>query len=624
MPLKLLNSVKKILYPNLMFLTAFLILTLFYRFLFFINIYNTHVFDFYNTLVHLTVGFRNDVVLAFICLFFFSIYNKDKKGSLLILAEIFVLIVIAFIYAVHNKMFCLLLVGFNFAIFQDCLQFYKNYNIYSSFISWVDGFILFLPVLIYLFLLRFNHKTKIILATSIAIIIGLYINNGLFCKLMLKDQRSEAIFQNPVLYLTKDVWKYYHSKYMGNKALPGQTQLNSIALVDPLFSYSFNREPLLKSNVIEGPPNILILILESVGAEYVFKKINNDIPMPFLKKLATEGVFFSNHYTTGNASHYCAFSFLTGLYANTNNKHFEMRNNLNVPCLIGWLKKDFDTRFYTPGDIDFFFPSSLIKKSFKKKYGYSFIDKTLLPEVAGFKFFMDQIKEVKSPFFITYWSSAAHFPYFEYKTRNTIRVSDKNKLNRYIQNLRLLDEEIEILFLQLQKSHLLENTLILIVGDHGEGFEQHLGSIMHGTKLYEEQIKVPLILYAPKFLKKQTINQVTSTADILPSILDMMKIPYDSSSFQGRSFFRTNLARRYIFIYGEENELAAIDMNKNKTIMDFYHDQCSRFNLNKDPAELAPLTCSGEQEKAMLAFRNYQANLLDKLNNAPNEVQLND
>ena len=68
------------------------------------------------------------------------------------------------------------------------------------------------------------------------------------------------------------------------------------------------------------------------------------------------------------------------------------------------------------------------------------------------------------------------------------------------------------------------NTLVVIASDHGEEFFEH-NCFTHGQQLYEESIKVPLIIYAPsKFPANIKIKQQVGIIDIMPTILDILKI----------------------------------------------------------------------------------------------------
>lgn len=84
-----------------------------------------------------------------------------------------------------------------------------------------------------------------------------------------------------------------------------------------------------------------------------------------------------------------------------------------------------------------------------------------------------------------------------------------------------------------------ENTLFIISADHGEGLFDHPdvpNSELHGYYLYESQVKVPLIFYHPNGgLKPRLIEQEVRLIDLLPTLLDYLKISRRPSDIVGKS-----------------------------------------------------------------------------------------
>lgn len=64
------------------------------------------------------------------------------------------------------------------------------------------------------------------------------------------------------------------------------------------------------------------------------------------------------------------------------------------------------------------------------------------------------------------------------------------------------------------------NTLVVLVSDHGEAFQEH-GRFLH-TELYNEVIHVPLILNHPAVVEGQRIEQIVSLVDLAPTLLELL------------------------------------------------------------------------------------------------------
>jgi arylsulfatase A-like enzyme/tetratricopeptide (TPR) repeat protein len=87
----------------------------------------------------------------------------------------------------------------------------------------------------------------------------------------------------------------------------------------------------------------------------------------------------------------------------------------------------------------------------------------------------------------------------------------------------------------LRRRGLLERTLVVITGDHGEAFGEHVEQ-GHGIFCYEEALKVPLIFYAPKlFGKAKTVAARVGLVDVMPTVLDLLGLEIPQA-VQGRSF----------------------------------------------------------------------------------------
>ena len=65
-------------------------------------------------------------------------------------------------------------------------------------------------------------------------------------------------------------------------------------------------------------------------------------------------------------------------------------------------------------------------------------------------------------------------------------------VRRYDAEIRVVDDELRRLFTALEARSLLDHTLVVIVGDHGEAFGEH-DTFGHGSALYQEEVRVPLL-----------------------------------------------------------------------------------------------------------------------------------
>lgn len=539
--------------------------------------------------------------------------------------------VIALIYVVHKQLVTRFVVGFNYPIFLSVLHHAVSPSIGIPYLSLSDWIIILSPLMIciVIVIMPYRHVIRLLTHSSL-LILSLYLVTEVTAifwpPVTLETYMYPLLNANPVVYLASDAWRTLTNSYGTRADLPGIQQRHTVQLVDPLFATQ-QGEPKIVSILpsLKKPTNVVVFVMESVGLQYIFSPSSRHvIPMPFLESLSRQGLWLNNNYSGGNMSSLGVFSIFSGIYPNPTPRQFELLPKLSIPSMADWVGSRYETLLVTPAMTSLYFPVGLMR-SFKKFYGPEVIaDKgqtllynTYLPEPTGFRFFLSQLSNMHEPFLSVYMSVAAHYPYVNYGANSRISLPLSRPYNRYINNLRLLDQEIAQLHQFLKDKQWLDNTLIIITSDHGEGFGQHPGSWIHSNALYDEQIKTPVLFYYPQIFKPKMVNRLTSSVDILPTMLDALGITYSARCLQGQSLLRDNAQRKYVFVYGHENELAAVDRTSKKWIIDFSKGHCRRYNLSNDPKELESQACAqSAQETGMVAFRNYQSAMLDWYNAA--------
>jgi uncharacterized protein len=154
----------------------------------------------------------------------------------------------------------------------------------------------------------------------------------------------------------------------------------------------------------------------------------------------------------------------------------------------------------------------------------------------NFKHFIAASKEKQQPFFGFLFYDSAHaycevknvLKPFEPAAAECNRFSLTNQSdpepykNRYKNALLTVDHQIEEVIGSLKANGLLDNTVILITGDHGEEFnDNHLGYWGHSSNFFRYQVQTPLIVYWPG-MKPVSYTHRTSHYDIVPTIMTRM------------------------------------------------------------------------------------------------------
>ena len=332
------------------------------------------------------------------------------------------------------------------------------------------------------------------------------------------------------------------------------------------------------------------------------------------------------HFSTSNISTKAIFSILSGLYDLFTKEAFGLRPDICIPSLLTFLGKNYERFLVTPSPIQWYFPLEFMKKSGLKEI-YSF-ENLKFPvkeehnplgryigrdEIETFNLFLERVGKSKEPFLGIYLSFTAHFPYFDYGPKYQIIENDGRLISRYYNNLNLLDDLIKNLYIYLNNNGLLERTIILIVGDHGQAFGQHQkDNYMHHRYSYNENMETPVIIYQPRLFKPKIFSFPTSHVDILPTILDVLEIPYNPDSLNGDSLLNSSTDKRYIFFYGQEGIASCVDPNLIKIQYSFKNKRCWVFDLKNDPEEKNPLDCSSFKYQYELLY-NFISNHNSKL-----------
>ena len=123
------------------------------------------------------------------------------------------------------------------------------------------------------------------------------------------------------------------------------------------------------------------------------------------------------------------------------------------------------------------------------------------------------------------WRDLAHLHDVNW---NGAPISDeerKHYIQLYEEAVRYTDDQLGRLLRYLEENGRMENSVIVILADHGEEFMEH-GRWGHWeSNLHDEVLKVPLIIHLPNQKTPQRIERQTRTLDLMPTLLDLCGCP---------------------------------------------------------------------------------------------------
>jgi arylsulfatase A-like enzyme len=184
---------------------------------------------------------------------------------------------------------------------------------------------------------------------------------------------------------------------------------------------------------------------------------------------------------------------------------------------------------------------------------------------------------------------------FKGMTRETIPAGYlEHLLSLYDGEIRFVDDQIGRILDHLRERGLDRTTLVVVTADHGEEFLDH-GDWGHEKTLYEEQVRIPLIVHGPGVRPRREGGQA-SLVDVVPTILDWADLPMPSHA-QGRSLLEplanrpaygetehTKSDHHKLFLRGGQGQwklVAWLDLKEHKLLREQW------FDLRADPAEAA-------------------------------------
>lgn len=187
--------------------------------------------------------------------------------------------------------------------------------------------------------------------------------------------------------------------------------------------------------------------------------------------------------------------------------------------------------------------------------------------------------------------SDPHAPY----TLGKQSTGKSDEFERYLAEVAYVDEELGSLIEILSQEPLASRCLLIIASDHGEAFGEH-GAKTHGTTLYDEVLRVPLLFWHP-FIEPAVVQEMVTLIDLGPTILDVFSLP-TSPHIMGQSLLP--------FLRGESPELSRpilaetrlirslVTREGMKLIFDTRSGRKELYDLKQDPKEAKNL--AGDQQ----------------------------
>jgi phosphoglycerol transferase MdoB-like AlkP superfamily enzyme len=184
-------------------------------------------------------------------------------------------------------------------------------------------------------------------------------------------------------------------------------------------------------------------------------------------------------------------------------------------------------------------------------------------------------------FFLHYLPIAGHHPY---ATPERGPFPESDDAGQYLNALNYGDAALGKFFEALRSRGLDTKTLFVIYGDHGEAFGQHEGNYGHTLFLYEENVRVPLLISMPGALtESKRVKRMASLIDLAPTMLDLLGMAV-VPDYQGTSLLADG-EHAALFFTDYALPLAGVRDGKWKVITRLGFPRAKLFDVEADPGE---------------------------------------
>ena len=367
----------------------------------------------------------------------------------------------------------------------------------------------------------------------------------------------------------------------------------------------------------ETRPNVLLYVVDALRPDSLGCYGNEEVATPAIDGLAREGVLFENAFAQSSWTRPSITTILTGLYPGAHSvlgrQHRLAQNLTLLPEILR--QRGYRTGFITTNpNVGSFFGfdqgwDTLQELYERRDEGHVRSTELITRSDTVTTAAIDWIGQAAQPFFLLILAVDPHWPYqpperFDRYARAA--PGDRERMRGlYHGEVAANDDSFGKLLAHLRDRKLYDDMVIVFTSDHGEEFWEH-DERGHGKALYEESIRIPLVIRAPSFGEGQRIDRPVQSVDIMPTLLTLAGLPIPSP-MDGQPIPMTATEATPVFsrLLHDNQNLAAIRDYPWKLIWNRETDEKQLFNLAEDPAELTPVTNqNGEMER--LAHRLFQ------------------
>jgi arylsulfatase A-like enzyme len=425
-----------------------------------------------------------------------------------------------------------------------------------------------------------------------------------------------------------------------------------------------------------APPNVVLVVVDTLRADRLGAYGDQRGLTPFLDQLASRGTVFANAYAPSSWTIPSVASLFTSRYPT-------QHNATNFKAVLSedevTLAEKLAARDYRTGGVSANFliaPKAGFTQGFQdwqvlapasglkvrgdqvRGAGVSWLDRAIRPQTPSRVLLYLQYMEPHSP----YEPPPLHAARFQpadvtaeqvrqaNEKMNAVRFAaispEEGKLleSLYDAEVAAADDELRLMFDELERRGVLENAVVIITADHGEEFREHGVELGHGASLFEPVVRIPLIVLAPGTGGGPPVPDLVSLTDVAPTILDLVGADPERR-FEGRSlaplltrqsgfrawFSGSAPAPRDVVLelpptgskFDVRRQQAGLVHGREKLLVD-RKGGTQLFDLEQDPGEQTPLQSDARGAALYDALTKHQTQLAGRANPEPELQTIDD
>ncbi|MCA9535987.1 MAG: sulfatase-like hydrolase/transferase [Myxococcales bacterium] len=353
----------------------------------------------------------------------------------------------------------------------------------------------------------------------------------------------------------------------------------------------------LRSGLRLTSRNVLLITVDALRADRLQSAAGTT---PQLDALAAESAVFSHAYTPTPHTSYALSSLLTGKY---------LRPVLDLPgagsehVALPELLRRYGMRtaaFYPPAI--FFVDAHRFEALRDSHFGFEYRKQMFAPaarRVPQLREYLDSIDaERGAPRDVFAWVHLfePHEPY----DPDPRFARGGSAEERYDAEVAAADDAIGELVRLFRRYR--PGATVIVTADHGEEFGDH-GGLYHGSTLYEEQVRVPLIWSSPGLVRPFVSDAPVELVDIATTLLAALAIPRDArmrGDDLGPLLVHQEGGPAYAF--AEVGDARMVTDGHHKAICETASTRCQLYDLQRDPRERRNL--AGDQPEVLAQLRD--------------------